>query len=98
MGIGPRGSKYLNFEASGSKNHTLDGIFGTRSLKYWVLGPLGMGLGAMFWFRYSLVVSVLACCPYGSLGLQPVLGFLGLQPGEWNELLLVRKFDELLEA
>ena len=36
----PRGSKYPIFEVSGSKNHTLDGVW-TRVLKYWVLGPSG---------------------------------------------------------
>ena len=37
----PRGSKYRIFKVSGSKNHTLNGVFGTRDLKYWVLGPSG---------------------------------------------------------
>ena len=38
----PRGSRYRIFEVSGSKNHTLM-VFGTRDLKYWVLGPSGIG-------------------------------------------------------
>ena len=36
----PRGSKYPIFKLSGSENHTLL-VFGTRVLKYWVLGPSG---------------------------------------------------------
>ena len=36
----PRGSKYPIFKDLGSKNHTLM-VFGTRILKYWVLGRSG---------------------------------------------------------
>ena len=37
----PRGSKYPIFKDSGSKSHTLNG-FWDQSIKYWVLGPLGL--------------------------------------------------------
>ena len=40
------GSKYPIFEVSGPKIRTLNGIwFGTRVLKYWVLGPPGYDFG-----------------------------------------------------
>ena len=43
----PRGSKYPILKDPGPKKHTLHGIvFGTRVLKYWVLGPFGYLLGA----------------------------------------------------
>ena len=37
--IVPRGSKYPIFEVSGSQIPIRDMVFGTRCLKYWVLGP-----------------------------------------------------------
>ena len=37
----PRGSTYPTSEVSGSKSHTLNGIWDQRPIKFWVLGASG---------------------------------------------------------
>ena len=57
----PRGSTYQIFEVSRSKRNILFMGFGTRVLKYWVLGPFGLRFYIVV-ALFSLFVCARAVC------------------------------------